>query len=293
MKKLILLLMVATFCLTLSVSGVAAPIYVYDGGKGQGGTWWDVNKASVNGPPDSLLCWAAAAADAIAWTGWYGWDSGTSTLISTADAIYGTIEGAWPNTTGSPTYAYEWWMTDRTQSIIPTKIFPTAGLDFYPTVHVQDGNPASVTAFVQNSAANTIYDFLGTYITADRGIVASIDVPGGPGLAGPYSHAVTVWGWDPTAGEIYLTDSDDGLTALRTYDFFQSGGQVFIHNYSNLYTNPTDVEITQLTRLNLNDSGIQPNQGGGTTQPVPEPSTIFLIGTGLTGLVALWRRKTS
>jgi hypothetical protein len=286
MKKSMFLLCAFVLICAHPGVGFTSPVMVYDG---VGGTWSDVNKVSVSGAPDSFLCWAAAASDVLAFTGWKGWDSGTSTYLDTAPKIYNKFVSAWPNQIGAATYAYEYWMTDRGQSIIPGgATFPTAGLNFYPGVNVQAG-VGSVTAFVKNTTAGDIYNFLGIYINAHRGIVASIDVPQGPGTSGPYSHSVTVWGWDTAAELLYITDSDDGNTLLKTYSFFQSGGQVYIDNYTNLYTSATDVLITQLTRLNINELGIEPDHGAGPGPTVPLPPSMVLLGSGLLGLVG-WRR---
>jgi len=273
----------------------AAAVYTYDGIAG--GTWSDVNKNNVAGAPDSLLCWAAAGSNSLAYTGWRGWDSGTSTYISSASDIYSRFVGAWPNTVGASTYAYEWWMTNRTQSIIEdppgttAKVFPSAGLNFYPGVNVQAG-AGSVTAFVKDQAGSlgNVYDFMGTYIGAHRGIVASIDIPFASAPGGVLGHAISVWGWDPSAMQIFITDSDDGSTGIKTYSFTGDTNTAFvIQNYSNLYTTARNVTIGQLTRLNINDTNIEPEKG--TVPPVPEPGTLLLLGSGLVGLIGYRRRK--
>lgn len=300
MSRLVICVVVCALGVCLAGAAQAAPIYVYDGGVGNG-TWHDVEKVSVTGNPDSLLCWAAASSAALSWTGWYGWDSGSSSLISSAADIYAEFDAGWSNRIGAPTYAYEWWMTNRTSSILPGGItFDSAGRNFYPGVDVMTGT--SVTAFVKDDAAagNEIYTWLDNYINDDRAIVASIDVPSGPGVAGAYSHSLTVWGWDKVTNQIFVTDSDDGTSGLRTYSFSTAGDKVTINNYSNRYTSSTNVLITQITRLNLNSTGLLPNGyteepgGGDDTQPVvPEPSTIALLGIGVLGMIVLRRRKSA
>ena len=276
MKKLLIL--VAILALSSPTLSGATPSFVYDGGMGTG-TWKDVNKQNVYGDPDALLCWAAAASDVLAWTGWRGWDSKTSSYISGASDIYTRFVAAWPNAIGAAVYAYEWWMTDRSESVTGgPRVFPTPGLNFYPGVDVLKTSAGSVTRWT----SSTIYNGLADYIRNDRGIVANISVPSSD--VGAYSHLLAVWGWDPDTGKIYLTDSDDGVTSLREYSFHQDGGKVYIDDYSNLYTHPIDVQITLLTRLNLNP-GIEPNK------VVPEPITLLFLSSGLLGLAGCCRKN--
>jgi hypothetical protein len=68
---------------------------------------------------------------------------------------------------------------------------------------------------------------------------------------------------------------------------------VYIKNYTNLYTTPVDIEITELDRLNLNSTGIEPNGycvGASCTTATPEPATMLLLGLGLMGVLGI-RRK--
>ena len=270
MKKLLIL--VAILALSSPTLSGATPSFVYDGGMGTG-TWKDVNKQNVYGDPDALLCWAAAASDVLAWTGWRGWDSKTSSYISGASDIYTRFVAAWPNAIGAAVYAYEWWMTDRSESVTGGhREFPTPGLNFYPGVDPLKSWSGGVSS--------SVYYWLGNYIQNHRGIVSNISVPSSS--VGAYVHLLAVWGWDPDMGKIYLTDSDDGMTSLRVYSFYQYGSNVYIDDYSNLYTDPVDVQITFLTRLNLNP-GIEPNK------VVPEMSTLLFLSFGLLGLAAYGR----
>ena len=298
MSRVVVCVCVCVVAVCLASPAQAAVVYIWDGGVGNG-TWHDADKASTSGAPDHLMCWAASAANSLAWTGWYGWDSGSSSLIDTADGIFDVFVDAWPDAVGWPGYGYEWWMTDRSASLVGTKTFPSTGLDFYPTVDIFTGT--SVSAWVQDDSAagNEIYTWLDNYITDDRAIVADITVSDGPGGIGAYSHTLSVWGWDTVAGKIYVTDSDDGINGLRTYDFYTSGDKVYLDDYSNSYTSTQDVLITQITRLNLNSGGLDPSRAGdggdngGTVDPpvVPEPSTLALLGLGVAGIIVMRRKK--
>jgi hypothetical protein len=160
-------------------------------------------------------------------------------------------------------------------------VFDTAGQNFYPGV---TGN----WNYVQG--AQNYYNWLDTYIGDNRAIVASFHVPDSD--YGDYDHDLSVWGWDPVAHLIYVTDGDDGITGLRTYSFStDASGNVTILGYTNPYTDPVNVQISRLVRLNLNDPFVEPSHGtGGGDATVPEPGSMLLLGTGLAGLFLARKR---
>jgi len=147
--------LVTAVLLALSPSARASVLFLPGVDPNVSTTYNDVNKQNVFGS-DSLMCWAASASNVLAWTQWYGWNG--SGYIASAGDIYNRILADWTtNQTGTPTFAYEWWMTDRTESIIQNdppltgsiKPFPSQGLDFYPGVNVQNGS-GTVTAYVSD-----------------------------------------------------------------------------------------------------------------------------------------------
>ncbi len=82
-----------------------------------GGTWQDADKTFSN-QDDSLMCWAAAAANVLKWGHW------DTANCDTAASIFAIFHDHWTNGTGSPVVAWQWWFNGR------------------PTVHSESGLPA-------------------------------------------------------------------------------------------------------------------------------------------------------
>jgi hypothetical protein len=186
-----------------------------------GGTWQDTKKSSPN-HDDSLMCWAAAAANVLKWG---HWDTGN---CETAASIFGCIHDHWTNGTGSPAIAWQWWFDgrqpDREVSGGPaghgknidapcdsgkgvTQLKQTdeggaywSSFDFHRYLH-QELNPAR--------SMNAIDEFL----HKGYGVVVGVEMAGRP-----IGHVVTAWGCrtdDKGAFQgIYVTNSDDGVDKL-------------------------------------------------------------------------------
>ena len=260
--------------------GIAAK-FVYDDGVGNG-TWHDADKSNPSsvGDPDGWLCWAAAASNALAWTGWYGLQADGVTAISNADDIFDHFIDSWPNSTGNVMYGYDWWFDNVDNDPNDN---PTGNAGFYAS----EGLIPGVYGGYWNQNKPTLAAISG-YIDDDRAMEIQVDVG--------YLHSLTVWGMDEIAEELYFTDSDDGVDQLKSLGYRLGGdGFLYLEDYTNVYTTATDARIAQLIRLNLNDDGYTPilfgDDPGDDPTGVPEPATMFLLVSGLFG-VACFSRKT-
>lgn len=175
MKKLVVVLLTL---LLLNIALVANATSVSLPGVSQSGGWVDVNKTWDG---DSNMCWAASAADMLAYEGW------TTTAYPDGQAIYNDLRSAFPNQPGSPIDAISWYLRQNFPSI----------------------NPYSTMSF-NSSAYNTI-QAIDQYLSEGYAISAFVIRLGGG------AHDVTVWGDD--GSYLTITDSDDGYYGEKRYPY--------------------------------------------------------------------------
>ena len=236
-----------------------------------GGFWHDAEKTPSN-TEDDLMCWAAAGANILAWTGW------GRNFENDADRIFKEYQDYWTDNGGHTYYGWEWWFNGENdqQGVAGWSQLdqnPSGGA-FYEDYQYSD--------YVHHSSDDSMaMNIVDEYLHAGYGTTLSIYTENG-------GHAISVWGYEyDEFGNyvgIYITDSDnsklsdDPVDSLNYVDvlFDDAADKLFLQDYYN--TN--DWYIGGITALDR--------------APVPEPITMLLFGTGLATLVVFRgkRKKT-
>lgn len=269
MKRWIISCAIVFCSVTLAVSPASATPVSYFGYDFDAGPVLDAEKSPTN-TEDDLMCWAAAAANILVSTGW-------GAVYSTdEDTIFGYFQDNWTDEGGLPEFGWEWWFngTNAMQGEAGWSQVDGSGGAFYPGENFAD-------YYARTWEDNLALSAIDQYLHAGNGVTL--------GLYGPGGHAVTVWGYDYddiTADYlgIWVTDSDDDRydetpeNELKYYDVLYSSGsdQWYLQDFYG----SDEWYIGEVQAL-----GYMPVSG-----PVPEPTTIVLLGCGLIFLLRTGRR---
>ena len=188
------------------------------------GAWSDAEKSPFN-PEDDNMCWAAAAANVLEWTGW-----GHVNGMTNTDEMFGYFQDHWTDQGGLMICGWEWWFTGDNPSSgwAGWSQVDAAGGGFHPSEDY-----SSLSHYdLDNAGAMATID---TYLRSGYGTAIGIYGPGG--------HAITVWGFTHNADDpseyngLYVTDSDDykyhptAPDKLRYYDVAYGDGKWYLQNY--------------------------------------------------------------
>jgi len=189
-----------------------------------GGSWLDAEKTPSN-TEDDLMCWAAAASNVLAWTGW-----GTVSGMTTSDQVFAYYQNHWTDQGGMMRYGWDWWFdgTNNSQGWDGWSQVDVPGGGFYPGENFND-------YFFRNDSDSQALSAIDSYLHSGYGVAIGIYGPGG--------HAITVWGYNYNPSNpsdyygVWVTDSDDSKSSdsppdrLRYYEVQYSGGKWYLQNY--------------------------------------------------------------
>jgi hypothetical protein len=202
MKRLILWMTALLFMTATALPSGATSVYLLY--NQWGGTWQDANKTVAN-TEDDLMCWAAAASNVLAWGRW-----GTPTY-NTSCSIFTQFQDHWTDNVGFASWAWKWWLNGSPPPYNSyAYIDVPGGGNFFPD---QDYTTYYTSAMGGNLMAN-----IAAWMNQGYGVILEVD------KGGTFTHSITCWGYSYAneAGSImyksiYVTDSDDGKTALVEY----------------------------------------------------------------------------
>jgi hypothetical protein len=201
---------------------------------------------------DSYLCWGAAASNILTWGGW------STPTYSDEHLIFDNFEDHWTDQGGMMEYGWDWWLNGTLPPAWGgySQVDVSGGGNHWPTLNFSD-------YFHETWSASQAMSAIDNYLHAGYGVTLAI-YDGG--------HAITAWGYEYDDNDldyykgIYITDSDDKLSELRYYDLYKAGDRWYLDDYGG-----DDWYIEGVQALERN--------------PIPEPTTICLMGFGIFGLL--------
>lgn len=308
MKSITRALLIALCICLLGVigTGFAAPVYLSDYAAGG---YYDADKSGG----DSAMCWAAAASNVLAWSGW-GDLNPDSALGNGNDegVVFDYVKDNWLNIDGQAQDLWQWWfygdgIIDATSANGLEASSTYGGLpgytatDYLSYYHEQ--------SFYSPTSGPTDADVRG-FIDNDWGTVISLQYGSSQG------HAVTLWGYDiidSNSMTLYMTDSDrDGQSTgdwsgldINTYTMYRgqyldglssNPGSSFWWNIWYVDYNPIFSGSSVISGLDASQAWAINTVRGLELYPdgngvIPEPGTMVLLGSGLIGFVVFGRKR--
>jgi uncharacterized repeat protein (TIGR01451 family) len=163
-----------------------------------GGKWCDAEKTDDD-KDDDEMCWAAAAANVLEWTGWGFVKDPVEGEMTDCDQMFEHINNHFNDTGGWAIAAWEWWFNGTGATIVP------GGGNFWPKYNVSD--------YYHSYNGQDTLQYIDEYLSKGWGV--ALGVHDGTG------HEITVWGirYDKTYNKttdpdkyykgLWVTDSDD------------------------------------------------------------------------------------
>ncbi|MBN2439975.1 MAG: IdeS/Mac family cysteine endopeptidase [Spirochaetales bacterium] len=185
-----------------------------------GGTFHDTEKNPDN-DDDDWLCWAAASANVLAWTGW-----GTKAYSSDADRIFTYFQECWnDNSSGSGFRSWYWWFKGIDVNNGGSSYLEKEGGGFFPEIDFPDDawgyEKKSVYRGVGKNYLRKRPMKLADLLRDGYGVVLQIVKDSDDGDRD--SHIITLWGYsyseDNQFSGIFITDSDDSKKATNPGDW--------------------------------------------------------------------------
>ncbi|MDO5450987.1 MAG: hypothetical protein Q4F30_08875 [Akkermansia sp.] len=173
--------------------------------------WYDADKS---GPADNQMCWAASAANMIAWWQDRNADTHGQTNAPKGNAVWETMKKSFGNTPGSPMAATNWWFS-KAINPKPRSIKDDSNGGYYGDII--SGKKFSVDLHQGPSFGSqlSLSERLKELIVAGNGMCVGIQRVNGTQIQGG-GHMISLWGIDfdedkKVVTRVYLSDSDDAL----------------------------------------------------------------------------------
>lgn len=259
-------------------------------GVSKDGGWYDTTKNWTN---DSLMCWAATAANMINW--WQHWDANyNSSAPQGTVAVYTQLKKDYNvNLADSGAIVgLKWWYNGENWSGQTTSGFYGKDAEFSgyygetfklncSLYYNDDQNSSDTTLTYQQASSSLLSIFKNCQTSVGLGIFSGSS-------AGNVGHSITMWGLEydtasNTVCKLYVTDSDDRGTGLFALDCSESDGKMFLSSKYHPTYKDGSYYLDNFVTLDLNSLNNSvdrdPNSGYATNSYVVEKGAIRDVAT--------------